>query len=160
MGISGAYNANENKLSFTCSESKAEQIRLALANFLKQDPRIWFSISFTKTFGNLFFPFDKNIGGEVYIAFGSLLSTSKFFIHDTPLNSRNYWTALVRNQHTFVIECHTNDESNSSVSLTLPMKSIDKTILVKESANYSEIILNIDVITTDIRTNAIGRKER
>jgi len=104
-----------------------------------------------------------NIGKEIHVRFGSLLSTSKFLVHDTPLNDRTQWTLTFPNEKTLVIECRTdNNKTNSSIRLSLSMKCkyIDKNILAVDGNTYSDVILNIDTITTDIRINDNIKTER
>ena len=82
IGTNTKYDKNKTQVSWSCSWQKAEQIRSSLPNFIAQYPQIWFSM---KTSYSAFLPFNKDIGNEIHVSFGSLLSTSKFLIHDTPL---------------------------------------------------------------------------
>jgi len=153
IGIRTKYNKNKTQLSCSCSLSKAHEIRSMLANFIDQYPQIWFTIALPNNFGSAFLPFGKNIGNEIHVSFGSLLSTSKFLVHDTPLNDRTQWTITFCNEQTLVIECQADNTNNASIRLTFSMKCVDKNILVIDGNTYSDIILNMNTITTDVRTN-------
>jgi hypothetical protein len=111
-------------------------------------PQSWFSIALPNNIGNAFLPFNENIGNEIHVSFGSLLSTSKFLVHETPFDDRAQWTITFRNQETLLIEYHTN---SSSIRLTLSMACISKNVLVIDGDTYSDIILSMDTIATDVR---------
>lgn len=146
-------NKDKTELSCSCLLSKANEIRSTLANSIGQNSEIWFSINYPNKKNVPFFPFGENIGNEIHVSFGSLLSTSKFIVHDTPLNDFIQWTVLFPNRETLAIKCQVNNKTNSSLCLTFPMKCIDKTILVIDDDTYSDIILNINTITADAREN-------
>jgi hypothetical protein len=153
IGIPTKFDKNKTQLSCSCSLTKAYEIRSMLSNVTGQYPQIWFSITQPNNKNPPFLQFSKNIGNETYVSFGSLLSTSKFLVHDTLLNDKTQWTITFRNEQTLVLECQANNKTNSSIRLTFSMKCIDKTILVTDGDTYSNIILNIDTITTDVRIN-------
>lgn len=152
FGISTKLNRNKTELSCSCSLSKADEIRSTLSNLIGQNRQIWFSITYPKDNKLPFIQFGKNIGNEIHISFGSLLSTSKFIVHDTSLkDDANQWTTMFCNDgKTLIIKCIL---LNKIISLTLPMEYIDKTVLVIDDDTYSNIILNIKTITADIRIN-------
>ncbi|CAF2924367.1 unnamed protein product [Rotaria sp. Silwood2] len=151
IGIHTKYNENTTQVFCLCSLSKANQIRSTLANVIVQYPQIWLSINLPNNSNGIYLPFNTNIANEIHVSFGSLLSTSKFLIHDTPLNDRTQWTIKFSNEQKLIIECQPNQKTDSSVCLTLPMKCVNKNILVIDGNTYSDIIFNIDTMTTDVR---------
>jgi hypothetical protein len=161
IGIPTKYNKNKTQATCSCSFSKANEIRSILGNSIRQYPQIWFSITLpTKKSTDAFIPFGKNIGNVIHVRFGSLLSTSKFLVHDTPLNDRTEWTIIFRNEQTLVIECQIDNKTNSSIRITLSMKCVDEKILVIDGNTYSDIILNIDTMATDVRINDNIKSDR
>ncbi len=148
FGIRTKCNQNQTELSGSCTHSKANVIRSTFFNGMSNYLQSWFSIALPNNIGNAFLPFNENIGHEIHVSFGSLLSTSKFLVHETPFNDRAQWTITFRNEETLLIECHAD---SSLIRLTLSMKYVNKNILVIDGDTYSHIILNMDTITTDIR---------
>lgn len=146
LSNSAKYDAKKKELVYPFSSSNLEQIRSVFVKVSARHPEIWLSIPQTSKTGDEFFPFEQSISDHIYLSFGCLLSTSKFFIHETPLQIWSSCTAMFLNEQTFVINC-----SNNQICLTFSMKSIDKTVLVKESDDYSEIIFSIQTITSDVR---------
>lgn len=149
MGIRTLSKQKDNQYSYSCSLSNARQIRSKLADSLGQYPQIWFSIDQSTTTSSL--KYNKNSNPIDHIFFGSLLSTEKFLIHNTPLNERNHhWTIKIDSKQTLIIE---SDEDKSSIRLSIPLKFLHKEILVIDSDDFSEIIFSYNLISIDIQTN-------
>ena len=148
------FDKNKNELSGACARSKLNIIRSKWTDVMSQYPQIRFSMTPPNNTGDGLLSLNENIGKEIHVFFGSLLSTSKFLIHDTPLKDRTRWTMkfmAFRNEETLVIECQADNTSSSSIRLTLSVKCVYKDILVIDSDAYSSIILSMDTITTDVR---------
>lgn len=160
IGVPTKYQKNKAELSCSCSLPKAYQIRSILSNSMSHYPQIWFSITPPNNSGRSFLPFGKNIANKIHVSFGSLLSTSKFFVHDTPLNDSTEWTVIFYNGQTLTIECQADNKINLSIRLTLSMKCIDKNIFVIDGDTYSDIIFNVDAMTTDVRTISNTKNDR
>lgn len=151
LGFSIKHDKNKNELYYSCSATEIDRMRSAFANLSIQYPQVWMSIPPTERPGSGFFQFNQNISSEIQIAFGCLLSTSKFYTHEiSSLKTWNPCTAQFRNGQTFVIDCSIDEKTNGSIRFAFPMKCIDKKILVKEDATHCKIILNIQTITSDV----------
>jgi hypothetical protein len=148
FGIRTTSNQNQTELSGSCTHSKADAIRSKFVNSMSKFHQSWFSIALPNNIGTAFLPFNENIGREIHVSFGSLLSTSKFLVHETPFDDRAQWTITFRKQETLLIEHHTN---SSSIRLTLSMECVNKNILVIDGDTYCDIILSMDTITNDVR---------
>ena len=141
IGLNKIPKQKDEQLSYSCSFSNACQIRSNLADCFSQYPQIWFSIdhviqsnSSSKTLQNL----DQ-------IFFGSLLSTEKFLIHNTPLNQFDSWTIKIQNKQTLIIE------NPSSIRLSIPLKFLHKEILIIDGEDFSEILFSYYLITIEIQ---------
>jgi len=145
------YDKTKTELSCSCSPSKANKIRSIFPDFIRQYPQIWFSIAFPNDFGQAYLTFSKNIGNEIYVSFGSLLSTSKFLVHDIPFNGRTQWTMTFPNEHKLIIKHEDPDNRYSSIVLTLSMECINKNILVIDGNTHLDIILSIDSMTREVQ---------
>jgi hypothetical protein len=147
IGNHSLTKQKDNEISYKCSLLNARQIRSTLADSLSQYPQIWFSIDYPNQSNKSLSKFQQNID---HIFFGSLFSTEKFLIHDTPLTKTNHWIIKIANKQTLTIE--SNDET-SSIRLSIPFKFLHKDILVIDGEDFSEIIFSYNIITIEIRTN-------
>lgn len=145
------YDEKRCELCGECTRAEASRIRSNLANVMNRYPQSWFSVTLPKETNYIDLPFDENVSDDVQISFGSLLSTSKFLIHETQLSNRTRWTLAFRDEQTLLIECQKDQTIHSSIRLILPLKLIHKDILVIDGEQYSDIILCTNTITADVR---------
>jgi hypothetical protein len=129
-------------LSYLCTISKARQIRSNLADLFGQYPSIWFSIDDCNQSNSSSSKSDRNLD---QIFFGSLLSNEKFLIHKTPFHQTDQWKIKLHNKQTLIIE------NQSSINLSIPLKYLQKEILVIDGEDFSEIIFSYNLISIDIQ---------
>ena len=148
FGMRVVPNPNQTELSGSCTRSKANAIRSKFVNSMCTYPQCWFSIALPNNVGTAFLPFGENIGREIHVSFGSLLSTSRFLVHETLFDDRSQWTITFCNEQTLLIEHHTHD---SLIRLTVSMERVNRNILVIDGDTCCDIILSMDTIPTDVR---------
>lgn len=158
--IHAEYHEKKCEISGECSRSEVNEIRSNLANVMSEHPQSWLSISLPNNRENVVFPFNENIDDEIQISFGSLLSTSKFLIHETPLSNRTRWIVTFRDEKTLLIECQATQISDSTIRFALPMQLIHKAILVIDHTNSTDVILSTDTITADVRITGSTKENR
>ena len=158
--IRGEYYEKKCEISGECPRSEVNEIRSNLANVMSEHRQSWFSISQLNNTEKVVFPFNENIDDEIQISFGSLLSTSTFLIHETPLSNRTRWAVTCRDEKTLLIECQTDQISNSTVRFALPMQLIHKAILVIDHTSSTDVILSTDTITADVRITGSTKESR
>jgi hypothetical protein len=127
-------------LTYLCTISNARQIRSNLADLFGQYPYIWFSIDYSN---------QSNISSSYrnldQIFFGSLLSNEKFLIHKSPFQQTDQWKMKIHNKQTLIIE------NQSSITLSISLKYLEKNILVIDGEDFSEIIFSYHLINVDIQ---------
>ncbi|CAF1212000.1 unnamed protein product [Adineta ricciae] len=139
LSIQSLSKSKDNQYTYTCSLSSARHIRSILADSLGEYPQIWFSIDHTnRSTSNLF----KTSQSVDQLYFGSLLSTEKFLIHSTPLDRRTPWTIRIDPKQTLVLQ-------SSDEQLSIPMKFLQKDVLVIDSEDFSEMIFSYNSISID-----------
>ncbi len=156
LGIRTLSKQKDNQYSYSCTLSNARQIRSILADSLGHYPQIWFSIDQSTNSSSSKFS-NKNPNHIDHIFFGSLLSTEKFLIHNTPLNERNHWTIKIDPKQTLIIE---SQQDKSTICLSIPLKFLHKEILIIDSEDFSEIIFSYNIISIDIQTNDNKKLEK
>lgn len=119
--------------------SSARHIRSILADALGEYPQIWISIDHVNQSTSNLCKTSRSID-QLY--FGSLLSTEKFFIHSTPLDHRAPWTIRIDPKQTLVLQ-------SSDEQLSIPLKFLQKDILVIDSEDFSEMIFSYNSISID-----------
>jgi hypothetical protein len=121
-------------LTYLCTISNARQIRSNLADLFGQYPYIWFSIDYSN---------QSNISSSYRN--GSLLSNEKFLIHKSPFQQTDQWKMKIHNKQTLIIE------NQSSITLSISLKYLEKNILVIDGEDFSEIIFSYHLINVDIQ---------
>ena len=160
FGIRVEYDEKRCELYGECTRAQSSEIRSNWATVMNEYPQSWFSITSSNDRDYIDLPFNENLGNDIHISFGSLLSTSKFLIHDTPLSNRTRWTLALRDEQTLLIECQADQTSPSSIRLVLPLTLIRTDILVIDGDTYSNIILGANAITADVRTTSNNKENR
>ena len=149
IGISTKHWTAEAQVSCACSIAQAHEIRSKLASLLRPYPQIWLSIDMSAHSKETFLPFNTNIGNDIHVSFGSLLSTSRFLIHNVPLHGSSQWTMTLPNQNT--LEIKQQDATKTSMSFSLSIEHLTKHVLVIDGDTHTTIILNTDNLIKEVQ---------
>ena len=160
IGIHLVAVKNHQQLIGSCSLQKADEIRSTLADRLGDYSQTWFSIENCLSRMSAISKFDKTIGRIDHIFFGSLLSTDKFIIHQTPLNDQNQWSATVVNDDKLTIESRGIRPNDPTFCLSFSFDKLMKDVLVIDGDNYSEIIFSYNAITIQSRSSLSKQLDR